>query len=173
MFLLQPILTASSLEPSGPDDPSYYGPTSVVAITKALEKKGVMTLSTKGQGAKCETMENAKAILDELREPTRSLRAASPGPWAGFGSLHDAAMADGALSRRAKELIALAIAVTRECDGCIVAHAKGAARHGATPEEVAETLSVALLMNGGPATVYGPRAWAAYQEFAPVGAAKG
>jgi AhpD family alkylhydroperoxidase len=117
-------------------------------------------------------MGTGQAVLDELREPTRSLRAASIEAWTGFVSLHDAAMADGALPRKVKELIALTIAVTRECDGCIVSHAKAAARYGATPEEVAEALSVALLMNGGPATVYGPRAWAAYQEFAPAPAVK-
>ena len=62
-----------------------------------------------------------------------------------------------------KELLALAIAVTRECDGCIAAHAQGAARNGATD---AEALGVAMLMNGGPAMVYGPRAFAACREFA-------
>lgn len=113
-------------------------------------------------------MGTGQAVLDELRGPARSLRAASKGAWAGFAALHDAAMADGALPRKTKELIALAIAVSTECDGCIASHAKGAALHGATPEEVAEALSVALLMNGGPATVFGPRAWAAYQEFAPA-----
>ncbi|MBV9935824.1 MAG: carboxymuconolactone decarboxylase family protein, partial [Actinobacteria bacterium] len=45
-------------------------------------------------------------------------------------------------------------------------HAKAAARRGATPEEVAEALGVALLMDGGSATVYAPRAWDAYREFA-------
>ncbi len=75
-------------------------------------------------------------------------------------------MADGALSSRTKELMALVVAVVKQCDGCIAYHAKAAARQGATPEEVSEALSVALLMDGGSATVYGPRAWAAYQEFA-------
>ena len=64
-----------------------------------------------------------------------------------------------------KEVIALVIAVRDECDGCIAAHARGAARKGATPEQVAEALGVALLMMGGPGTVYGPRAWQAYHEF--------
>jgi AhpD family alkylhydroperoxidase len=104
-------------------------------------------------------------LLDELRGPARALREASGGVWAGFASMHGAAMADGALSRRVKELIALAIAVSKQCDGCIASHARGAARHGASPEEVAEALSVALVMNGGPGTVYGPRAWAAFEEF--------
>jgi alkylhydroperoxidase/carboxymuconolactone decarboxylase family protein YurZ len=54
----------------------------------------------------------------------------------------------------------------KQCDGCIAYHAKAAARRGATPEEVAEVLGVALLMDGGTASVYGPRAWDAYREFA-------
>jgi AhpD family alkylhydroperoxidase len=65
-----------------------------------------------------------------------------------------------------KELIALAIAVIKECDGCIAYHASAAARLGATEQEVAEVLGVALLMGGGPASVWGPRAFDAYREFA-------
>ena len=105
-------------------------------------------------------------IIDELRVPTRELRRAQPDVWKGFGALHDAALADGVIPGKMKELMALAIAVVKECDGCIAYHAKAAARLGATLDEVAETLSVALLMDGGTATVYGPRAFAAYQEFA-------
>ncbi|MDY7106921.1 MAG: carboxymuconolactone decarboxylase family protein [Actinomycetota bacterium] len=107
-----------------------------------------------------------KDLIRELAGPTRELRAAAPEAWEGFGQLHKAAVADGALSATVKELMALAIAVVKQCDGCIAYHAKAAARRGATPEEVADALSVALLMDGGTATVYGPRAWAAYQEFA-------
>jgi AhpD family alkylhydroperoxidase len=105
-------------------------------------------------------------VIDDLKEPTRSLRAMAPQAWAGFGQLHEAAVADGALPARVKELVALAIAVVKHCDGCIAYHAKAAARRGATPEEVAEALGVALLMDGGTASVYGPRAWDAYREFA-------
>ncbi len=115
----------------------------------------------------CTSMPTYQETLDELRKPTLGLRHAQPEAWAGFKQLHDAAMADGALPRRTKELIALAIAVVKGCDGCIASHAKGAARNGATPEEVAETLSVTMLMDGGPATVYGPRAWGAFEEFHP------
>jgi AhpD family alkylhydroperoxidase len=109
-----------------------------------------------------------KDVIAELAEPTRSLREASPEAWAGFSELHDAAMTSGALSDKVKELMALVIAVVKQCDGCIAYHAKAAARRGATEQEVAEALSVALLMDGGPASVYGPRAWNAYREFAPV-----
>lgn len=107
-----------------------------------------------------------RQVIEELAEPTSSLRAASAEVWAGFGRLHQAAVAEGALPARVKELMALAIAVVKHCDGCIAYHAKAAARRGATPEEVAEALGVALLMDGGTASVYGPRAWDAYNEFA-------
>jgi AhpD family alkylhydroperoxidase len=116
-------------------------------------------------------MGHAHDVIDELRGPTRSLRQAAPAAWEGF-TKHGAAVADGVLSGRVKELMALAIAVVKACDGCIAYHAQAAVRKGATPEEVAEALSVALLMDGGTATVYGPRAWAAFEEFAaPVASA--
>lgn len=119
-------------------------------------------------------MGHAHDVIDELRGPTRSLRQAAPTAWDGFAKLHDAAVGDGVLPARVKELMALAIAVAKQCDGCIAYHAKAAARQGASREEVAEALSVALLMDGGTATVYGPRAWAAFEEFAtPVGATSG
>ena len=105
-------------------------------------------------------------VIADLKEPTRSLAQAIPDTWRGFSALHQAAVADGALPAKTKELMALVIAVVKQCDGCIAYHAKAAARHGATTEEVAETLGVALLMDGGTASVYGPRAWDAFQEFA-------
>ena len=77
-------------------------------------------------------------------------------------------MGDGALDSKTKELIALAIAVAKQCDGCIASHARAAARRGATVDEVAEALGVAIVMNGGPGTVYAPRAFAAFQEFATM-----
>jgi AhpD family alkylhydroperoxidase len=112
-------------------------------------------------------MTSARETRNELVGLGRRLRKAIPGVYAGYAQLHDAAMGDGgALPAPVKELIALAIAVTRECDGCILAHARAAAQRGATAQEVAETMGVAILMNGGPGTVYGPRAYAAFEEFA-------
>jgi AhpD family alkylhydroperoxidase len=105
-------------------------------------------------------------VIDDLRYPTRGLRKAAPDAWAGFAQLHDGALREGALPARVKELMALVAAVVKRCDGCIAYHAKAAARQGATREEVAEALAVALLMDGGTASVYGPRAWDAYLEFA-------
>ncbi len=111
-------------------------------------------------------------LIHELAEPTRSLRRAAPDAWRGFGELHNAALVDGALPRRVKELMALTIAVVKRCDGCIAYHARAAAKAGANPHEVAEALSVTLLMDGGTATVYAPRAWDAFREFAEAEEAK-
>jgi AhpD family alkylhydroperoxidase len=104
-------------------------------------------------------------LLKDLRGPTSSLRHAIPETWGGFVALHGAAMAEGEVSTAMKEVVALAISVVKRCDGCIAYHAKAAARAGATPEQVAEVLGVALLMDGGTASVYAPRAWEAFQEM--------
>jgi AhpD family alkylhydroperoxidase len=110
-------------------------------------------------------MSYGKAVRDELQVPTRELRHAIPQVSAGYRELHDAALAPGVLDVKTKELIALAIAVSKECDGCIAAHAHAAVHHGVTPPEAAEAIGVTFLMNGGPGTVYGARAFAAVQEF--------
>lgn len=105
-------------------------------------------------------------LLEDLSVPTKGLAEAAREVMAAFGKLHGAAMADGEISVAVKEAAALAISVVKHCDGCIAYHARAAAKAGATPGQVAEMLGLAVLMEGGPATVYGPRAWEAYQEFA-------
>lgn len=100
----------------------------------------------------------------KLREQGRPLRRAIPDVDRDFGRLHEAAMAPGVLDTRTKELVALALSVAQQCDGCITAHAREAARHGATDAEVAEVLGVTVMMGGGPATSYAPTALAAFRE---------
>jgi AhpD family alkylhydroperoxidase len=104
-------------------------------------------------------------IIDDLREPTREFRRAAPDAWAGFAKLHEAAVSDGVVPGKMKELVALAIAVAGHCDGCVAYHARAAAKKGATREEAAEVLAVALLMAGGPASVWAPRALEAFDAF--------
>jgi AhpD family alkylhydroperoxidase len=104
-------------------------------------------------------------VLDELNPIARALRSQIPEVMKAFVGLHDAVMVQGALDAKTKELIALALGISERCDGCIARHARGAVRQGATEAEVAETIGVVVLMNGGPATVYGPRAFAAFREF--------
>jgi AhpD family alkylhydroperoxidase len=113
-------------------------------------------------------MEHAhgKAVFEQLAPLTRELRTMIPGVYTSFRDLHGAAMAPGALDAKTKELIALALSVQHQCDGCIASHARGAAKAGATKQEAAEALGVTFLMNGGPATIYAPRAYDAFCEFA-------
>jgi AhpD family alkylhydroperoxidase len=96
----------------------------------------------------------------------RDLRRAIPAVYRGFAQLYEAALAPGVLDVKTKELIALAIAVTRECDGCVTAHADAAARSGVTEAEVAEMLGVVILMNGGPGATLAPGVLAAFREAA-------
>jgi AhpD family alkylhydroperoxidase len=112
------------------------------------------------------TTSHGKEVLSDLNPLHRDLRKAIPDAYAGFRELHNAVLAEGALDTKIKELIAMAIGVVEGCDGCIASHARGAVRAGATKQEAAEAIGVTFLMKGGPATIYGPRAYAAFCEFA-------
>ncbi len=112
------------------------------------------------------THDHGRDLLNQLAGEGRELRALIPDVYDGFSQLHKAAFADGELDKKTKELIALAISIAVRCDGCIASHARGASIHKATEAEVAETIGVAIAMSGGPGTVYGPRALAAFRSFA-------
>jgi len=83
----------------------------------------------------------------------------------GFSSLHKSSTADAALSIKVKELIALGIAITVRCDGCIAFHIHDALSAGANREEIVETIGVAVLMGGGPSVMYGCEALEALSQF--------
>jgi AhpD family alkylhydroperoxidase len=104
-------------------------------------------------------------VAAALAEPGRSLRQRIPEVYDGFNAMSRAATAEGELSTAMKEVIALVIGVAHQCDGCVSAHARKAARRGATPDQVAEALGVAIFMMGGPGTVYAAKAWDAFTEF--------
>ena len=83
-----------------------------------------------------------------------------------YGGLHKSVMVDGALDKKTKELIAIGIGIARMCEGCIMSHVRGALKAGATKEQIAEAVAVAVLLGGGPGTVYGAKAIAAMEQFA-------
>lgn len=72
---------------------------------------------------------------------------------------------DKALSIKHKELIALGISINIMCEGCIAVHMKAALAAGATPEEIIETIGVSISMGGGPAIVFGDKAYKAMKEM--------
>ena len=88
-----------------------------------------------------------------------------PDTMKGFNDLHKASVSDGVLSSKTKELIALGIAISVRCDGCISFHVHDALKAGASSQEIMETISVAILMGGGPALVYGCEAMEALEQF--------
>jgi len=105
------------------------------------------------------------AIEHDVMKGIGALLEAHPDVMKAFGSLGTEATKSQALDVKTKELMALAIGITSHCDGCVAYHTKKAHQHGATREEVAETIGLAIYMGGGPAVVYGADALTAYDQF--------
>lgn len=106
-----------------------------------------------------------KRLTDQTNQRMGALRKALPDTARAFGDLAKAAIAQGALDSKTKELIALAIGIAARCDGCIAFHVKAAKKYGATREEVVETIGVAVYMGGGPSMIYGAEALSAYEAL--------
>lgn len=106
------------------------------------------------------------AISDAQDKRAAALFKAAPDAMRGHRQVTQAAQAPRALDPKVTELMALAIAIVQRCEGCVVYHVKQAAAHGATREELADAIAVAIEMGGGPATVYGADALAAWDAFA-------
>ncbi len=81
----------------------------------------------------------------------------SPDTLAGYQTLSQAGQKTGQLDAKTRELIALAVSVTTRCDGCITVHTAEALKQGASREEIAEALGVAVALNAGAAMVYSAR----------------
>ena len=78
---------------------------------------------------------------------------------------HDLAMEDGALDRKTKELIGLALVVAMQCEVCIAFHVRDCLKAGATSEEMYEALNVTVMQGSGPAMVYAGYAVEALDEL--------
>ena len=105
------------------------------------------------------------AELDISNANLTKLRQLQPDTAKGFTALHRGAMQEGALGVKEKELIALSIGIAKQCVDCIGFHIKAAIRAGATRDEVAETISVAIMMGGGPSFMYGAKALEAFDQL--------
>lgn len=91
-----------------------------------------------------------------------------PDTMSGFTKLHKASTTTGVLTKKTKELIALGIAITVRCDGCIAYHVHDSLQAGSSSEEILETIGVAVMMGGGPSVVYGCEAMEALDQFAAL-----
>jgi AhpD family alkylhydroperoxidase len=104
-------------------------------------------------------------LASDVSQTLSTLRADRPAVMQAFGALSRAAMEAGALSAKAKELIALALGIAAHCDACIAFHVKALVKLGATKAELEETLAVAVYMGGGPSLMYSAGALRAFDEF--------
>jgi AhpD family alkylhydroperoxidase len=111
-------------------------------------------------------MMNWDEYRKQLSAGVREIGQVSPDTVKGYVELSSAGQKQDLLGPKVRELIALAVAVTSRCDGCITVHAEAAVRHGATREEIAEALGVAVALNAGAALVYSTRVMDAVKVYA-------
>jgi AhpD family alkylhydroperoxidase len=90
----------------------------------------------------------------QLRVRGKELSALHPELVKGFSALSGAAAKTQHLDAKTREFIALAVAITTHCEGCIDAHVRKAKAAGATKAEIAEALGVAVALNAGAAFTY-------------------
>lgn len=106
-----------------------------------------------------------KAELATIKTEMGDYAKHQEGSYQGFGALHGASLAPGALSTKEKELIALAIGIARQCSYCIGLHVQACIAAGASRAEVEETVNVSVLMGGGPSLMYGVKALEAFDQL--------
>ncbi len=104
-------------------------------------------------------------ITQRVNLGMKKLHASRGATLKGFSDMARAATEDGALSKKTKELIALAIGVSSHCDACIGFHTKALIKLGVTREEFEEALGMAVYMGGGPSLMYAADAMHAYEEL--------
>ena len=95
--------------------------------------------------------------LKQITSTIGQIATVSPDVVRGYRAISDAGQKTGKLDAKTRELISLAVAVTRQCDGCITVHTDAALKAGATREELVEALGVAVAVNAGAALVYSAR----------------
>ncbi|CAE6870191.1 hypothetical protein R69658_08109 [Paraburkholderia aspalathi] len=108
-------------------------------------------------------------LLGKLKRSSNLIGDTNPGILQAYRDLTAAQGSNGALDTKTRELIALAVAVTTRCDGCISAHAAAAVHAGATRAEVSDALGTAIALNAGAAYVYSLHAMEAIQSLTQVG----
>lgn len=110
-------------------------------------------------------MQDWNAYRDALMDRVGDYAKQSPDVMRGLVTMDNAAAKTGHLEPKVHELIALAVAVTTRCDGCIAVHTKKAVEHGATQAQIAEALGVAIALNAGAALTYSARVMEACQQL--------
>ena len=108
---------------------------------------------------------NYKEITQSISSSLGKLRKEMPDMMSAFTQLGQAATKEGALDKKTKELIALALGIAEHCDGCIGFHTQTLVNLGVKREEFLETLGMAVYMGGGPSLMYAAEALDAYEQM--------
>jgi AhpD family alkylhydroperoxidase len=98
------------------------------------------------------------AYQAELTKSIPEFAKLTPNSLKGYQTLSSASAKNSLLGEKVRQLISIAVAVTTRCDGCITFHTDAALKAGATKQEIAEALGVAMAMNAGAALIYSLRA---------------
>lgn len=93
--------------------------------------------------------------LANLKKKLKVLSKGAPATADAFWAFDKAAMSDGVVPKKYKELIALGVGLTTQCPYCLAIHKGNAVAAGATPEEIAETVMVAAALRAGAAVTHG------------------
>jgi AhpD family alkylhydroperoxidase len=108
---------------------------------------------------------NWSELLGTLKRSSNLIGKPNPKLLDGYRALAAAQGSNGALDAKTRELIAIAVAVTTRCDGCISSHMAAAIQAGATELEVSDALGTAIALNAGAAYVYSLHAMEAMQAL--------
>ena len=107
-------------------------------------------------------------LMKDINASLGPFRQSQSDAMSGFAKLAQASMAEGAISAKHKELIALAIGISQRCSGCIAFHVKALIKFGCTRAELEEMLTICVYMGGGPSLMYASEALAAWDKLQPV-----
>ncbi len=108
---------------------------------------------------------NWPEMANALNPLVANLRTRQGDVMRAFSQQAQAALKPAALDAKTKELIALAVSVALRCDPCITFHAKAAIATGASDDEIAEAMGVAIYMGAGPSVMYAAQALEAVDQW--------
>ncbi|WP_410498162.1 carboxymuconolactone decarboxylase family protein [Chitinibacter sp. S2-10] len=104
-------------------------------------------------------------IVRDISSKLREFHKEIPETAQAFNAMAKATHSDGAISKKHKELMAMAIAIAARCEGCLGFHAQACVKLGVTRAEFLEMIQVAVYMGGGPSMMTSAEALMAYEEY--------
>ena len=108
---------------------------------------------------------DAKKYFNQATNTLQALGKSNPKAMKGFQDFIGNVKKDGALSQKTKELIGIALSITKQCKFCVAWHVKNALDAGASRDEIIETSLVAGTLDGGPSLMFTTYVLKALDDF--------